>query len=88
MGLMFRRFSCAGHLRCGNLECDYLKQPNREDPYNEKEWEGTTLIPFVLGQKDEPKLSTVCCKVCKIPPKAIATCDAVIYYVIGPPGMI
>ena len=85
VGLRFRRSSCASHLRCGNLECDYLKRPNREDLYNE--WEGTTPTPFVLGQEDAPKLSTVCFKVCKIPPKAIATCDAVIYYVIGPPGM-
>ena len=87
MGLTFRRSSCAGHLRCGNLECNYLRRPNREDPYNEKEWEGTTPTPFVVGQGDAPKLSTLCCKVCKIPPNAIATCDAVIYYVIGPPGM-
>ena len=87
MGLTFRRSSCTSHLRCSNLECDYLKRPNHEDPYNEKEWEGTTPIPFVPRQEDAPKLSTVCCKVCKIPPKAIATCDALIYYVIGPPGM-
>ena len=87
MGLTFRRSSCAGHLRCGNLECDYLRRPNREDPYNEKEWEGTTPTPFVVGQGDAPKLSTLYCKVCKIPPNAIATCDAVIYYVIGPPSM-
>ena len=87
MGLTFRRSSCAGHLRCGNLECDYLRQPNREDPYNQKEWEGTTHTPFVVGQGDTPKLSTLCCKECKIPPNAIATCDTVIYYVIGPPGM-
>ena len=25
MGLTFRRSSCTGHLRCGNLECDYLE---------------------------------------------------------------
>ena len=42
MGLTFQKSSCAGHLRCGNLECEYLKRPNWEDPYNEKEWEGTT----------------------------------------------
>ena len=58
MGLTFRRSSCAGHLRCGNLECDYLRQPNRENPYNEKEWEGTTPTPFVVEQGDAPKLST------------------------------
>ena len=87
MGLTFQRSSCAGHLRCGNLKCNYLKRPNREDPCNEKEWKGTTPTPFMPGQEDAPKLSTVCCKVCKIPPKAIATCDAVIYYVIGTPGM-
>ena len=49
MGLTFQRSSYAGHLRCGNLDCDYLRRPNREDPYNEKEWEGTTPTPFVLG---------------------------------------
>ena len=71
MGLTFWRSLCAGHLKCGNLECDYLKQPNREDPYNEKEWEGIPPTPFVPGQEDASKLSTVYCKVCKIPPKAI-----------------
>ena len=86
MGLTFRTSSCAGHLRCGNLKCDYLKRPHREDPYNEKEWEGTTPIPFVSEQEDVPKLSTIYCKVCKTPPKAIATCDFVIYYVIGLPS--
>ena len=87
MGITFWKSSCVGHLRCGNLECKYLKRPNHEDPYNEKEWKVTTPIPFVHGQEDTPKLSTVCCKVCKILPKAIATCDTIIYYVIGPPGM-
>ena len=87
MGLTFRRSSCVGNLTCGNLECDYLKRPNCKDPYNEKEWKGTTPISFVSRQEDMPKLSTVYCKVCKIPPKAIATCNAIIYYVIGPPDM-
>jgi hypothetical protein len=54
MGLTFRRSSCAGHLRCTNLECDFLNQPNREEPYNEKEWEGTTPMPFVPGALDPP----------------------------------
>ena len=54
MGLIFQRSSCAGHLRCGNLDCGYLKRPNREDPYNEKEWEGTTPIPFCQRRKTLP----------------------------------
>ena len=44
-------------------------------------------MPFVPGALDPPVLSSLCCKVCKSPPVAIATCDAIIYYVHGGPGM-
>ena len=49
MGFTFQRSSFAGHLRCGNLECDYLKRPNREDPTMRRSGKGQ--LPFPLCQR-------------------------------------
>ena len=50
MGLTFRRSSCAGHLRCGNLECDYLKRSNRENLIMRRSGKGQLPLPSCWGR--------------------------------------
>jgi hypothetical protein len=86
MKLTFRTSTCAGHLRCGNQDCEYTTRIHRTSPVNELEWNGFTLMPFVVGEP-APDGSTLVCKICKVPLVCIATCGARIYYVYGSASM-
>ena len=46
------------------------------------EWDGLTLMPFVVGIPI-PDGSILVCKIFKVPPICIATCGTQIYYVFG-----
>lgn len=82
MGLTFRSSACLGHLRCMNVECDYITRVHRTSTANEVQWDGISAFTFDVGS-DPPKGSTVVCKICKIPPLCLATCSAKIYYVLA-----
>ena len=82
LGLIFRTSSCCGHLRCENVECDFLTRVHRTATVNETEWDGVSSLVFDLGS-NPPKGSTLVCKCCKVPPSCLATCDARIYSVIA-----
>jgi hypothetical protein len=86
MKLTFRTSTCAGHLRCGNQDCEYTTCIHRTSPVNELEWDGFTSMPFVVGEP-APNGSTLVCKIYKVPHVCIATCGARIYYVFGPASM-
>jgi len=74
--LKFRKSSCAGHLVCTTLECDYFK---RSSKHNKTEWCGYSSAPFYVGA-NPPKGSTLLCKICKYPLEYVGICDARIYY--------
>jgi hypothetical protein len=80
MNLTFRTSTCAGHLRCGNQNCEFTTRVHRTSPVNELEWDGFTPTPFSVGHPASAGSSLVC-KICKVPPVCIATCAARIYYV-------
>ena len=86
INLTFRTSSCAGHLHCGNLNCDYTTRIHRTSPMNEMEWDGFTPMPFIVGEP-APNGSTLVYKICKVPPVCIAHYGARIYYVLGPTNM-
>jgi hypothetical protein len=86
MDLTFRTSTCAGHLRCGNQDCEYTTRVHRTSPVNEMEWNGFIPAPFSVGEP-APHGSTLVCKICKHPPVCIANCVARIYYVLGPANM-
>ena len=77
--LKFRKSLCAGHLACVNTNCDYVKRASKR---NETEWTGFTSFPFAVGS-GPPKDSTLVCKVCKVPPTCVSTCNARMYYCFG-----
>jgi len=81
-GLTFRLASGVGHLRCDNINCDYLAHVHYTTSVNETEWNGCSSIPFEVGPKP-PSSSTINCKIYSIVPSCIATCLAKIYYVVG-----
>jgi hypothetical protein len=85
-GLIFRTSSCCGHLRCENVDCDYLTRVHRTTAVNETEWDGVSSFVFDVGT-NPPRDSTLVCKCCKVPPSCLATCDAKIYYVLGKNSM-
>jgi hypothetical protein len=86
MDLTFRTSTCAGHLRCGNQDCEYTTRVHRTSPVNEMEWDGFTPMPFSVGEP-VPHGSTLVYKFCKHPLVCIANCVARIYYVLGPANM-
>jgi hypothetical protein len=86
MDLTFCTSTCAGHLRCGNQDCEYTTRVHRTSPVNEMEWDGFIPAPFLVGEP-APHGSTLVCKICKHPPVCFANCVARIYYVLGPANM-
>jgi hypothetical protein len=42
MGLTFRSSSCLGHLKCINVNCDYVSRVHRTSIANEVEWDGVS----------------------------------------------
>lgn len=85
-GLTFRTSSCLGHLRCDNVDCEFLTRVHRTTPINETEWEGNSSLPFECGTVP-PKDSTIVCSICKVSPSCVALCPARIYYVVGSESM-
>jgi hypothetical protein len=75
MDLTFRTSTCAGHLRCGNQDCEYTTRVHRTSPVNEMEWDGFIPVPFSVGEP-VPHGSTLVCKIYKDPPVCIANCVA------------
>jgi hypothetical protein len=82
MGLTFCSFSCVGHLRCDNQDCEYLNHVRCTSQVNEMEWDGFTTISFQIGCQP-PSQSSIICKICKTPPACVVTYQARIYYVSG-----
>ena len=80
--LSFRSSSCVGHLRCENPHCEYLGRAHRTSSNNDTKFEGVTKEPFSIG-RPPPSGSTLVCKICKMPPKCVALCNARIFYVHG-----
>jgi hypothetical protein len=81
-GMIFRTSYCCGHLRCENVDCDFLTRVHRTIVVNETEWDGISSFVFDVGS-NPPKGWTLVCKCYKVPPSCLATCDAKIYYVLG-----
>jgi hypothetical protein len=86
MSLTFRTSTCIGHLRCENQDGEYTSRIHRTSPVNEREWDGFTMTPILVGQP-APAGLTLVCKICKAPPICVATCAAIIYYVYGATNM-
>ncbi len=86
VGLTFHTSVCVGHLRCSNIECEFLRRVHRTYSVNELEWEGLSPSALSVGVP-HPKGSTLVCKICKDPPLCISMCSARVYYVLGAPGM-
>ena len=82
MGLTFRTSSCSGHLRCSNVDCEYITRVHRTSVANEIEWDGVSPFTFEVGMHPL-KGSTLVCNICKSPPSYLAICPAKIYYVLG-----
>ena len=77
-GLSFRRFSCAVHLQCTNIYCDYLY--HNRSVHKCTKWIGSILIPFSMGDVP-PKKSRLECKVYCSTLVCIALCHAHIIYI-------
>ena len=61
MGLTFRSSSCLGHLKCINVDCDYVTRVHRTSMANETEWEGVSSITFDVGSEALKGLLFVYC---------------------------
>ena len=77
-GLSFRRYTCAGHVQCPNVYCDYMHHDWSNQ--NNIEWNGSTLLLFVMGNV-LPTRSTIECKICHSTHICIALCHARIIYI-------
>jgi hypothetical protein len=82
MDLTFCSTSCIEYLRCDNQDCEYLSRVHRTSLVNKMEWDGFTTTSFQVGCQPPSQLSIIC-KICKIPPTCVVTCEAMIYYVFG-----
>ena len=82
LDLSFRSSTCVGHLRCENPLCEYLERAYRTFSNNDTKFEGVTKEPFSV-ERPPPSGSTLVYKICKMPSKCVALCNARIFYVHG-----